>query len=244
MIEKVGSLIKSVKKIAVLSGAGISVNAGIPDFRGKQGIYTLKKFSVDIFDIDYFFEDPKPFYDFARAIYPILEKAQPTFTHRFFTDLEQSHSVCTITQNIDLLHEKANSTNIIHLHGNIKDSYCTNCGKYFSLEEMKKLIFESVIPRCDECGGLIKPNIVFFGESVIDFDKAVKCVSDSEIFFALGTSLEVYPANMLLEYAKGFKILVNKNKTQLDKFFDYVFYEDLDEFFKKLQTIYRKEAYV
>jgi len=120
MIERVAELIKSVKNISVLTGAGISVNAGMPDFRGESGIYTLNLFSENVFDIDYFLNDEKPFYDFARQFYPIVQEAQPTKAHLFLGALEKTHSVCIVTQNIDLLHEKANSKNVIYLHGNVK----------------------------------------------------------------------------------------------------------------------------
>jgi len=245
MIESVARLIKSLKRISVLTGAGISVNAGIPDFRGEKGIYTLGIFSENVFDIDYFYLDPKPFYDFARKFYPIVESALPTKAHKFLSELEKDHSVCIVTQNIDLLHELAGSKNVIYLHGNVKESYCTKCGKKFSFDEMKHKIFESPVPLCDRCKGVIKPNVVFFGESVLGFDKASKCVENSQLFFALGTSLEVYPANLLVTIAKRKnmkRVLVNKSSTNFDMDFDFVFHEDLDDFFTKLSNELNKEG--
>ncbi len=239
MFEEIVKLIKSVKKFSALTGAGISVNAGIPDFRSEKGIYTLGLFPEYIFYIDYFLLNPKSFYDFARAFYPILEQAKPTKAHLFLAEIEKTHNVCIVTQNIDLLHEEAGSKKVIHLHGSIKDSYCLNCDKYFSLEQMKSEITENDVPRC-ECGGLIKPNVVFFGESILDFDKAIKCIENSELTFVLGTSLQVYPANTLVNYAKGYKILVNKDKTPYDDVFDFVFHGDLDEFFEKISEVYSK----
>ncbi len=239
LFEEIVNLIKTVRKISVLTGAGISVNAGIPDFRGEKGIYTLGVFPEYIFYIDYFLSNPKSFYDFARAFYPILEQAKPTKTHLFLAELENTHSVCIVTQNIDLLHEEAGSKNVIHLHGSIKDSYCMNCNKHFSLEKMKIEIKEKHVVRC-ECNGLIKPNIVFFGESILDFDKAIQCIENSELIFVLGTSLQVYPANTLIDYAKGYKILVNKDRTPYDDVFDFVFHGDLDEFFDQVSVVMSK----
>jgi len=102
---------------------------------------------------------------------------------------------------------------------------------------MKALIFKDSVPHCDKCGGLIKPDIVFFGEPVKDFDKASKWAREGEIFFSMGTSLEVYPANMLLDFAKGARVIVNKQPTHMDGEFDFVFHEDLDEFASKLESI-------
>jgi NAD-dependent deacetylase len=234
MVEEVSSLILKSKSIAVLTGAGISVNAGIPDFRGEKGIYTLSKYDERVFDIDYFLRDSLLFYNFAREFYTLLAKAEPTFTHKFLAKLEENHEVFITTQNIDLLHRKANSKNIIYLHGSIAKSYCLNCGRLYPYEEMEKLIFENPVPKCKKCGGLIKPDVVFFSEPVKDFDKASEVVSKSDLFLALGTSLEVYPANLLVEYAKGYKVLVSKSKTSFDRYFDISVYEDLDTFFMEV----------
>jgi len=235
MIEEIAKVIQSSKSISVLTGAGISVNAGIPDFRGEKGIYTQGLYSESVFDIDYFLENPKLFYDFAREMYPVFEKAEPTKAHKFLAEIESKKPVCIVTQNIDFLHEKAGSKSVIHLHGSIEHSHCLKCGKHFSFEELKNLIITNDVPRCDRCGGLIKPDVVFFGEPVLDFDKAVHCVENSEVFLALGTSLEVYPANTLVQYASGKRILVNIRKTQMDYYFDFVIHEDLDEFFERLE---------
>ncbi|MGC8690378.1 MAG: SIR2 family NAD-dependent protein deacylase [Caldisericum sp.] len=236
MIDEVLAVLKNAKSISVLTGAGISVNAGIPDFRGETGIYTKGLYSENVFDIYYFLHDPKPFYDFAREMYPVFEKAEPTFTHKFLANLESQCPVCIVTQNIDFLHEKAGSKNVIHLHGSVEKSHCLNCRKEYSFDRMKELIKKNVVPHCESCGGIIKPDVVFFGEPVIDFDKASSCVSDSYVFLALGTSLEVYPANTLVQFARGSKILVNKTKTSMDYIFDFVIHEELDTFFKELQN--------
>lgn len=235
MIEEIAKILKNSDRISALTGAGISVNANIPDFRGENGIYTKGIYSESIFDIDYFTENPKLFYEFARDMYPIFKKALPTYAHEFLARLQEKHSVCIVTQNIDFLHEKAGSKNVIHLHGTVERSHCLNCGKGFAFEEMEILIKNEDVPRCDRCGGLIKPDVVFFGEPVFDFDKATVCVQNSQVFLALGTSLEVYPANTLVNFAKGTRILVNKTYTSMDYMFDFVIHDDLDEFFKKLE---------
>jgi NAD-dependent deacetylase len=230
--------IEEAQKIAVLSGAGISTNAGIEDFRGEKGIYTLKKYDpYKTFDYKYFLIDQKPFYDFARNLINLLEKAQPTFTHKFFAQLEKSgKSVTIVTQNIDLLHERAGSSKIINLHGSIENSYCINCGKKYSLEEMKKKIFDTEVPTCDSCGGIIKPDVVFFEEDVKSFDEAVKEISSSDLLIIAGTSLEVYPAAMLHEYAKGRIVVVVKGLKSFRGRFDCLVQEDTDEFFRRVSS--------
>ncbi len=230
--------IEEAQKIAVLSGAGISTNAGIEDFRGEKGIYTLKKYDpYKTFNYKYFLIDQKPFYDFARNLINLLEKAQPTYTHKFFVQLEKSgKSVTIITQNIDLLHERAGSSKIINLHGSIETSYCLYCGKKYSLEEMKKKIFETEVPTCDSCGGIIKPDVVFFEEDVRSFDEAVKEISSSDLLIIVGTSLEVYPAATLYEYAKGRIVAVVKGLKAFGGRFDCLVQEDTDEFFKRVSS--------
>jgi len=230
--DELKDILLKARHISALTGAGISVSAGIPDFRGEKGIYTTGVYGTEIFDIAYFFENPKPFYDFARAMYPMFEHAEPTKAHIGLSMLQNVSSVCIVTQNIDFLHEKASSKEVIHLHGDVSKAHCLKCGKSFSFNELKRLISQYDVPFCDVCGGLIKPDIVFFGEAVKGFDKATECIGKSDVFLALGTSLEVSPANMLVAYARGIKILVNKSRTPFDEEFDYVFYEDLDHFFE------------
>lgn len=235
--------IEEAQKIAVLSGAGVSTNAGIEDFRGEKGIYTLRKYDpYKTFDYKFFLRNPKPFYNFARNFISILEKAQPTFTHKFFVQLEKSgKSVTIVTQNIDLLHERAGSSRIINLHGSIETSHCLNCGQKYSLEEMKKKIFETEVPTCDSCGGIIKPDVVLFEEDVKSFDEAVKEISSSDLLIIAGTSLEVYPAAMLYEYAKGRIVAVVKGLKSFRGRFDCLVQEDSDEFFKKVSFYLNKK---
>jgi len=225
-----------------LTGAGISTNAGIPDFRGPSGIYTTGKYDPDrVFEFINFVEDPKPFYDFARDFVKLLESCAPTLAHRFFARLEEAGKLKGIvTQNIDALHKIAGSKEVINLHGSIDKSYCLECGKEYSFEEMKKKIFEEEIPRCDVCNGLIKPDIVFFGENVKDFPKAEELVYNSELFLIVGTSLEVYPANLLVSLARGRVLFVGKGHSNLNRYFDLIVNEDIDNFFKSV-TFYLQD---
>ncbi len=229
----VANLIRNSDRIAVLTGAGISTNAGIPDFRGKSGIYASGKYDAEkVFDAKYFYKDPAPFYEFARDFVSLIDIAEPTFTHKFLKYLEESNfNVTIITQNIDMLHERAGSKNVIKLHGSIETSHCIYCGKSYDYIEMKKKIFEEHIPRCAICNNIIKPDIVFFGEEVHDFDLAERAVSKSDLFIVAGTSLTVYPAAILTQYAKGRKVAIVKG-ANINQYFDCVVESDLDDFLR------------
>lgn len=236
--EKCAKLIKESKFIVVLSGAGTSTNAGIPDFRGPKGIYTTGKYDPDkVFGMNYFLGDPKPFYDFARDFTKISKKIRPTFIHYFLTKLEKMGKLKgIITQNIDALHQRAGSKNVVELHGSFWRSHCLQCSKQFSYEEIEKRIFEEKIPRC-KCGGTIKPDIVFFGELVKHLDEAEKLVYQSDLFFIIGSSLAVYPAAMLPDIARGRIVVINRGRVNISPTKVTLFIQDdLDDFFKKVSN--------
>lgn len=244
-LQELKNIIESSNKIVALTGAGISTNAGIPDFRGPMGIYTTRRYDPDkTFDINYFFVEPEYFYDFARDFLSLLEKVEPTFTHLFLAKLEKVGKLRgVITQNIDMLHERAGTNNVITLHGSIERSFCLNCGKEFSLKEMKEKLKNEKVPKCDICDGLIKPDIVFFGESVHDFDKAIKVAMDSDLLLVIGTSLKVYPASLIPSYSKGKIVIVNKGDISLRHInYDLYINSDIDEVFKELDKILNLEV--
>lgn len=244
-IQKLRNFIESSNKIVALTGAGISTNAGIPDFRGPMGIYTTRRYDPDkTFDINYFLLEPEYFYDFARDFLSLLESVEPTFTHFFLAKLERVNKLKgVITQNIDMLHERAGTKKVITLHGSIERSYCIDCGKEFSLIEMKEKIKNEKVPKCDLCDGLIKPNIVFFGESVHDFDEAIKLTNDSDLLLVIGTSLKVYPASLIPSYSKGKIVIINKGDISLRNVrFDLYINSDIDEVFIELDKILNLEV--
>src|SRR3989338_3499833 len=230
--------IEEAKSIAVLTGAGISTNAGVPDFRGPKGLYVTKQYDPDtVFNIGYFMENPKPFYDFTRDYINLEKNVKPTFTHYFLKDMEEAGKLKgVITQNIDALHTRAGSKNVLEVHGSYWKSYCLDCRDEFSYETMKEKIFEEDIPKCG-CGGVIKPDVVFFGEDVKDLNRAFALAEQSDLFFVIGTSCAVYPAAMIPTLCRGKIIVVNGNKVPLDKG-DVVLsvQSDIDEFFKKVTS--------
>jgi len=237
--KRCANLIKQSKFILALSGAGISTNAGIPDFRGPNGIYTTGKYDPEkVFDINYFLQDPKPFYNFARDFVKVLKKIKPTFTHYFLAELERKGKLKgIITQNIDALHQRAGSKRVLELHGSFWKSYCLKCRREFLYEEMEKKIFKEDIPKCS-CGGIIKPDIVFYGELVKHLNKAEELIFQSDLLFVIGSSLLVYPAAMIPDIARGRIVVVNKGKVNISLSKATLFVkEDIDDFFKKVSLL-------
>lgn len=231
-------LIKEAKSIAALTGAGISTSAGIPDFRGPRGLYVTRQYDPEkVFDIDYFYRDPAPFYQFARDFIVLEEKIKPTFAHQFLSDLEKKGKLKGIvTQNIDSLHRMAGSKkqNVYEMHGSFWTSICLDCYKEISYAQMKKRLAAAEIPRC-ECGGLLKPDIVFFGEPVKHLAESAALAEAADLFFIIGTSCVVYPAAMIPQYTKGKIIVVNQTPIQIDlNNVVLTVQEDIDEFFMKV----------
>jgi len=230
-------LIKKAKTIGALTGAGISTSAGIPDFRGPQGLYVTRRYDPDtVFDINYFLEDPKPFFQFARDFVGLEEKIQPTVAHHFLSHLEEMGKLRgVITQNIDCLHQRAGSQNVLELHGSFENSSCLECDKNFSYEEMKKKLFIEEIPQCS-CGGVIKPDVVFFGENVKFLEEAYALAEVVDLFFVIGTSCVVYPAAMIPNFVKGDIVIVNISEVRLNSPRVVLsVQEDINDFFKKVE---------
>jgi NAD-dependent deacetylase len=236
-------LIRSSESIVLLSGAGMSTSAGIPDFRGPDGIYR-KKMNTDpelIFDIDQFRRDPAFFYRFHREFVKSVESVEPTFSHYFFAELEKSgkmHGV--ITQNIDALHQKAGSRKVLEIHGSSWKSYCTSCGAEYDYNRTLKMMENETVPHCEKCGGVIKPDIVFFGENVKYLYECQKLSQETDLMFIIGSSLIVTPAAFLPGMCNGKLVIVNKGDisfSYLHKDSIEIFAEqDIDTFFSEVNN--------
>ena len=234
--QKCAELIHNAKSVAALTGAGISTSAGIPDFRGPRGLYVTKKYDADkVFNINHFSLDPLPFFEFARDFVGLEQSLQPTSTHKFLSGLENSGKLQgIITQNIDCLHQRAGSQNVLELHGSFESSYCVDCEKHYDYGKMsEKLVLEN-IPFC-ECGGVVKPDIVFFGENVKCLDEAYTLAENVDLFLVVGTSCAVYPAASIPTFVNGKIIVVNFSPIQND-YANIVLsiQEDIDHFFLKV----------
>lgn len=235
-ILKCVELILHSKNTVVLTGAGISTNAGIPDFRGPQGLYTSRLYDPEkVFDIAYFLKDPQPFYEFAHDFIVIESTIKPTITHHALAALEGMGRIkAVITQNIDGLHQKAGSQKVFDMHGDFLTSHCLKCRKAYDYQELRSMVLQYKIPHCS-CRGIIKPDIVFFGEDVKYYHQALELAQSADLFFVIGTSCVVYPAASLPQFVPGQIVLVNNTKVSLNV--DNVALEvegDIDVFFKEL----------
>ena len=216
-IKKLQELIDSAKNIVFFGGAGVSTESGIKDFRSKDGLYNLhSKYGTsyeEMLSHTYFFRHTETFYEFYRE-FMINTSAKPNDAHKFLAELEKKKHVTVVTQNIDGLHQMAGSKNVLELHGSIHRNTCLSCYEHYSLEDILKM---DTVPRCPKCGGLIKPDVTLYEES-LDMDvlnEAFYQIAHADLMIIAGTSLRVYPASGLIHYYNG-KHLVVINKEPLD----------------------------
>jgi len=211
------SLLKHVESVCVLTGAGISAESGVATFRGVDGLWSKLK-PEEIANFNAFMRNPElvwEWYDYRRKI---IHNIKPNAAHEALARLEESVKEFTlVTQNIDNLHCRAGSKRILELHGNIERSYCIECGKFAENIEVTK---EKKVPRCISCNGLIRPDVVWFGEILPEgvFEAAIEAARRCELFLTVGTSAVVYPAAGLPITAKNqgaYIVEVNTKRTEI-----------------------------
>ena len=214
-IEKLQELIDQSNNIVFFGGAGVSTESGLKDFRGKDGLY---KENIGI-SPEYLlsnrclYNDTKLFYDYYRKNLDTTN-IEPNITHKYLTKLESSGKLkAIITQNIDGLHQKAGSINVLEIHGSTYRNYCDTCLKEYPSDYIFKSTGE---PVCN-CGGLIRPDVVLYGESLPDsFSKSIEYISKCDLLIVAGTSLTVMPASSLIEYFRGKSLVIINNKMQMN----------------------------
>ena len=235
-IELLQAYINNSNNIVFFGGAGVSTESGIKDFRSKDGLYNEKyKYPPEqILSHSFFYKNTKEFYKFYRDKLNCLN-VLPNICHKYLVKLEKEGKLkAIITQNIDNLHQKAGSTNVIELHGTIYKNYCDKCHKFYPPEYIWNT---KDIPKCN-CGGIIKPNVVLYEEPLNEFDilKAINYIKNSDLLIIAGTSLTVYPAASYISYFQGkHLVIINKDKTPGDNIADLVINDNLGNVFKKLQ---------
>jgi len=226
-IKKTAEILVKSKYVIVFTGAGVSTESGIPDFRGPQGLW--KRIDPEKFTINYFISNPDEVWRLFIDYLMINSNVKPNPAHKAIAELEALGIVkSVITQNIDGLHQKAGSRKVVELHGNLRYAVCVNCGNKISLEEAIKIFKESgSAPRCPRCGGLLKPDVIFFGEPLpqgavkVAFEEARR----ADVVLVVGSSLIVTPAAYVPMVAKesGAKlIIVNLEKTAMDHLADII----------------------
>ena len=234
-IEKLQKMIDEADNIVFFGGAGVSTESGIKDFRGKNGLYQEKNNLPPEYMLshDCLVYDSELFYNYYRKNLNTLN-IKPNVTHLYLKKLEDMGKLkWVITQNIDGLHQLAGSKNVLELHGTIHKNYCMECRKEYPGD----YIFNSEgIPKCS-CGGLIRPKVVLYGESLPnDFNIATKVISEADLLIIAGTSLIVEPASSLVKLFNGKNmVIINLDKTPYDRYANLVINKPLGEVFSKLK---------
>ena len=205
------------ESVVVFTGAGMSAESGVPTFRGEEGLW--KRFKPEeLANFDAFIKNPELVWEWYKHRKQIIAEIQPNTGHVAVAEMERyHHGVTVITQNIDGLHQRAGSTTVHELHGNINRNYCSGCGKYFLDEEVMK---QETAPRCSSCNGLIRPDVVWFGEMLPEdaWNASVAAAERAAIFFVVGTSAVVYPAASLPIIARragAYVVEINTEQTEL-----------------------------
>ncbi len=239
MDEKISTLrewIAGSDNIVFFGGAGVSTESGIPDFRSVDGLYNQQwDYPPEtILSATFFERNPEEYYRFHHAKL-VVDGAKPNRAHLRLAELEREGKLrAVVTQNIDGLHQAAGSKNVLELHGSILRAYCTRCHAPYPADKMNHC---KGVPRCEKCGGIVRPDIVLY-EEMLDEDvlrSAVRFIRDADVLIVGGTSLGVYPAAGLINYYEGDKLaLVNLSDTPYDRYANLVIHEKIGEVFSQV----------
>ncbi|CDE13695.1 NAD-dependent protein deacylase [Ruminococcus sp. CAG:330] len=245
-MEKVQQLQKKINaahRIVFFGGAGVSTESGIPDFRSQDGLYH-QQYDVPpetILSRTYFDRHPAEFYRFYRNKMICLT-AKPNAAHKKLAELEQAgRLLAVVTQNIDGLHQMAGSRNVLELHGSVHRNICRSCGAVYDAEWV---MMTNGIPHCDKCGGMVKPDVVLYEESLSEdvLTRSISAIASADLLIVGGTSLVVYPAAGLLRYFQGDSlVLINRDATQMDKMADLCIRDAIGAVMEQIQ-VPEKEA--
>lgn len=239
-IDELVERIRGGHRMVALTGAGVSTESGIPDFRSAGGLWENTD-PMRVASIQGFLDDPEGFYRFWREKFAALTHAEPNVAHRVLATLEGRHKLASvITQNIDGLHRKAGSQRVHEVHGSFQRARCLRCGTNYPISEVFEQSRRWEVPHCDMCGGLIKPDVVLFGEMLPDaFQLATRDVSQADTLLVLGSSLEVHPVAGLVPQAKASGasvVLVNRDEGPYDQLADLVVQGELGELMRAVES--------
>ena len=233
--DQLQRLIVESRHMVAFTGAGISAESGIPTYRGDDGLwnkYDPAKFA----NIDYFYKMPEYYWNYFKDVrFPLIHKARPNDAHAALARLEQKGVLKTvITQNIDGLQQAAGSRNVLELHGNTRRIVCLKCGQHHAMEDVHDRLDTQLPPMCPECAGTLKPDVVFFGESLPTgvLENAISESQSCDLFLVVGSSLVVQPAATLPVTARqhGARVvIINRDPTPLDSIADLVFHSSASD---------------
>ena len=235
-LEMLKKWVEESRRIVAFTGAGVSTESGIPDFRSVDGLYNQKFEYPPETIISHSFYERRPEYFFRFYREKMLPLGfEPNITHRTFASWEQQGKMlAVVTQNIDGLHQKAGSKTVYELHGSVLRNYCTRCGKFHSAEFIRDA---AGIPKCS-CGGIVKPDVVLYEEGLDQdvIEKSIHAIARADLLIVAGTSLTVYPAAGFVNYYRGNRlVLINRDETPYDGYADLVLHESLGNVFAELE---------
>lgn len=241
--KEVITKLKHAKKVAVLTGAGISAESGVPTFRGADGIWNKLK-PEELANFNAFLKNTELVWEWYNMRKKLMQSIKPNNGHYALVELENIYgeNFSIATQNIDNLHQRAGSRNVFELHGNITRSYCIKCYTFYpdiTIDE------NQTVPKCS-CGGLIRPDVVWFGESLPEEEltKSTQAAEEADVYFSIGTSGNVYPAAGLPSIAKSkgaFLIEINTERTLISNYFDIVLNGKSGEILPTIVNLLKKE---
>ncbi|MBQ6389499.1 MAG: NAD-dependent protein deacylase [Mogibacterium sp.] len=237
-IRELKKIIDESNNIVFFGGAGVSTESGIPDFRSANGIYNMdlgrEVSPEEMISHTFYVRHTKDFYEFYKDKL-IYKDAKPNACHLALAELEKQGKVkAVVTQNIDGLHQLAGSKTVYELHGSVLRNYCEHCHAFYDVD---KILESKGVPRCDKCGGRIKPDVVLYEEGLDEdvISGAVKAIEEADTLIVGGTTLIVYPAAGLIRYFRGRKlVLINMSATQADSIADLVIRDRIGEVFSQV----------
>ncbi len=242
-IKQAVNFIEQAHNVVALTGAGISTPSGIPDFRSPTSGLWDKVDPISVISIESFRRQPQRFYEWVRPLVKVMTTARPNPAHIALAELERRGKLkAIVTQNIDDLHQQAGSKVVYELHGHLREATCTRCYRLHEIAKLApKFLADGQIPRCD-CGGILKPNIIFFGEQLPyrEFMAAQVAIKAADLMLVIGSSLEVAPAADLPFLAlenQAKLIIINYQTTHLDRHADLVIRADVAKILPKLTIL-------
>lgn len=241
-LQRIVELLNGAQHAWAFTGAGVGTESGIPDFRSSDSGIWADIDPMEVASVEGFLYDTPHFYEFWHWRFGILSQAEPNITHHWLASLEQKGLLRGVmTQNIDGLHRKSGSETVYELHGCYKMGSCIQCRNSYTIEEIFERAQAEGKPRCDDCSGLLKPNVTLFGEQLPPaFFEALSELEQCDLLLVLGTSLEVFPAAEIVPQVKRLGadvVLINAEATGMDMLADVVLHEKLKDVIQPLSEM-------